>query len=75
MNIPLPVPGASSVGAKTLAVYVAGATVGLVLYANYITQYVPDSWEQKQVGPFTGGLAFMALSAIIGAGVASKFVK
>ena len=75
MNIPLPVPGASSVGTKTLAVYVAGATLGLVLYANYITQYVPDSWEQKQVGPVTGGLVFMGLSAIVGAGLASKFIK
>lgn len=75
MNLPLPVPGAASVGTKTLAIYVGGATLGVAAYLNWATQYVPDSWEQKQIGPFTGAMVFIGLSAIVGAGVASRFVK
>lgn len=74
MNAAIPAPG-GNVGLKTLAIYTAGATAGVALYFTVLTNYVPDSWEQASVGPFNGAQAFIALSAIIGAGIASKFVK
>ncbi len=70
----IPAPG-GSVGIKTLAVYTLGATAGLALYTSVLSQYVPDEWENMRVGPLTGQLAFAGLTAIIGAGIASRFVK
>ena len=74
MNAAIPAPG-GNVGLKTLAIYTLGGTAGVAIYFNFITQYVPDSWESASLGPINGAQAFIALSAIIGAGIASKFVK
>jgi hypothetical protein len=70
----IPAPG-GSVGLKTLAVYTLGATAGLALYQSVISAYIPDEWENMRVGPLSGQLAFAGLTAIIGAGIASRFVK
>lgn len=75
MSLPVPVPGSNNVGLKTLAVYTLGATAGLALYTSVIKNYIPDDWEAMRVGPLTGELAFAGLTAIIGAGIASRFVK
>ncbi len=72
LNVPAP---GGSVGLKTLAVYTLGATAGIVAYEQYVSSMIPDSWEAWKVGPITGQLAFAGLFAILGAGIASKFVK
>jgi len=70
----IPAPG-GNVGLKTLAIYTLGGTAGVALYFNVITNYVPDRWETMSLGPINGAQAFIALSAIVGAGIASRFVK
>lgn len=74
MNAAIPAPG-GNVGIKTLAVYVAGATAGLVLYQTVLTNYIPDNWEQASIGPVNGAVVLAAATAIVAAGIASRFVK
>lgn len=67
----IPAPG-GAVSAKTLAVYTLGGSLGIALYANVITQYIPDSWEHWEIGPINGLTTMWALSAMIGAAIAAK---
>lgn len=71
MNIPAP---GGSVGPKGFLVYVAGGTLGVYLYANVLTNYIPDKAEQFSLGPISGTHIFLATSALLGAAMASKIL-
>lgn len=74
MDATLPAPG-GSVGLKKLAVYSLGGALGLYAYHRFAADMIPDSLENWGFGPLNGSLAWQALFAIVGAGVAARFVK
>lgn len=74
MDATLPAPG-GSVGIKKLAVYSLGGALGLYAWNYYVEPIVPDNLQNWSVGPVNGSLLWASLCAIVGAGVAAKFVK
>ncbi len=72
MNPSIPAPG-GAVGLKTFGVYVAGGTAGLVVFANYVLDPLPDSWTEWSVGPIKGVHVWMTASVLLGAALAAKF--
>jgi hypothetical protein len=74
MDATLPAPG-GSVGLKKLAVYSVGGSLGLMAYHRFVSPALPDQLENWAIGPVNGSLVWQALCAIVGAGVAARFVK
>lgn len=64
-----------SVGMKTFAIYVAGGTAGLVIFAKYILDPLPDQLTEWSIGPVKGTHVLMAVSVLLGAAAVAKFAK
>jgi hypothetical protein len=66
MNVPL-----VNVGPARFGIMSLGAGLGLVAYAHYVTNIIPDSWEEWAVGPLKGTHIWMGAFALLGGALLS----
>ncbi len=71
MNVAVPTPGGAAVTLPRFGIMTVGAALGLVAYAHYLTNIVPDNWEEWNIGPVKGTTLFMGASALLGGALMS----